>query len=165
MAEELKTNTVYITKPEECRLTASDFYQTLNTVCEAYSRTLATLDQLTSTLSVMSDRMDALEKQVRLERPVTSKQAAYLNAVIRQRAQELLEGYHICDGKAVTKLSGVIRKTVLIRYGIGTVREIPKCEYSVAMYQITTWNDLIVMHDIVTDWRNKQENEKTEETS
>lgn len=117
----------------------------------------AALEQLSSAQSIQNDRLEALERQIRLQTPVTSKQVTYLNDTIRQRARALLDKKGIEDKKAITKLGGLIRKSVLSRYGISSVREIPKHEYSVALSQIEIWSDVLAVRDVVKDARERAE--------
>ena len=117
----------------------------------------AALEQLSAAQSVQNDRLEALEKQIRLQTPVTSKQASYLNDAIRQRARELLDKREIDDKKAITKLGNAIRKAVLSRYGIANIREIPKHEYNVAMSQISMWNEALTIRDVVREAREREE--------
>ena len=111
------------------------------------------IERLSSAQQIQNDRLEALEKQIRLQTPVTSKQAAYINDAIRQRARELLDKKGITDEKAIRKLSNQIRKAVLMRYGVAGVREIPKHEYNVAINQVNMWNDMLVVRDIVKEFR------------
>ena len=98
---------------------------------------------------VQSDRLTALEKELRLLAPVTNAQVRYLNAGIKDRCRALLARKNIPEtAQTVKKLTGCIRKAVLTRYGISSLRDLPRCEYTVAMTQIETWNDLIAMRDI-----------------
>lgn len=119
----------------------------------------AALEQLSSAQSIQNDRLEALEKQIRLQTPVTSKQVTYLNDAIRQRARSLLDKKGIEDKKAITKLGNMIRKSVLSRHGIGNIREIPRHEYSVDMSYIGTWNDVLAVHDVVKDAKSRAEKE------
>lgn len=109
------------------------------------------IERLADSQTIQSDRLEALEKQIRLQTPVTNKQAAYIGDAIRARARELLDKKDISDAKAVKKLGNHIRKAVLMRYGIAGVREIPKHEYSVALSQIAMWNDMLIIRDIVKE--------------
>ena len=113
------------------------------------------LEQLSAAQSVQNDRLKALETQIRLQTPVTGKQVTYLNDAIRLRSRELLDKREISDKKAVTKLGNVIRKSVLARYGISTLREVPKHEYSIALSQIVAWNNALTIRDVVNDVRRK----------
>ena len=117
----------------------------------------AALEQLSAAQSVQNDRLEALEKQIRLQTPVTSKQVTYLNAAIKQRARILLDKKDIDDSKATTKLGTAIRKAVLSRYGIATMREIPKHEYNVAMSQIEIWNDVLIVRDVAKEAKKRLE--------
>ena len=117
----------------------------------------AALEQLSAAQSIQNDRLEALEKQIRLQTPVTGKQVTYLNDAIRSRARELLDKRDISDKKALTKLGNAIRQAVLSRYGVSGLREIPKHEYSVAMSQIGMWNEILTVRDIVQETRDRLE--------
>lgn len=119
------------------------------------------MEQIASSQDVIRNRMEALEKQVRLQTPVTDRQAKYLTDAARGKARDLLDKKGFADDrKAVTKLSGMIRKSVLSRYGIGSLREIPRCEYNVAMSQIETWNNALAVLDTVKEARARADAEK-----
>lgn len=129
----------------------------MQTVGQLLENNTAALEQLGSAQSIQNDRLEALEKQIRLQTPVSSKQVTYLNDAIRSRSRELLDKREIDDKKAVTKLGNQIRKAVLSRYGISSLREIPKHEYNVALSQVSMWNDVLVVRDVVKDARNRME--------
>lgn len=97
------------------------------------------LEQVAAQQQVQSDRMEALERQIRLQTPVTAKQAGFLNAAARDRAAALLEKKDVSDPAALKKLAGIIRKSVMKRYGIGSMRDVPGYEYRVAMDMIEMW--------------------------
>lgn len=134
----------------------------MQTIGKMLENNTAALEQLSAAQSIQNDRLEALEKQIRLQTPVTSKQVSFLNDAIRQRARYLLDKKGIDDKKAITKLGGMLRKSVLARHGIGNVREIPRHEYSVDMSYIETWNDVLSVHDIVKEARARAEEGKTE---
>lgn len=121
----------------------------------------AALEQLSAAQSVQNDRLEALEKQIRLQTKVDGKQASYLNDAIRQRSRELLSKRDIDEKKAVTKLGNHIRRAVLARYGISTLRDVPKHEYSVAMQQIEIWNNALLVGDVVKEARQREPEEQT----
>ena len=123
------------------------------------------MEQIATSQDVIRNRMEALEKQVRLQTPVTDRQARYLADAARSKARELLDKKQIDDQKAITKLAGLIKKSVLIRYGKGSLRELPQCEYSVAMSQIDTWNNAMAVLDIVREARARAEEAHVTDTS
>jgi len=155
---ELEGNTELMIDPEGLGKLISEL---MRPVMQSFGKMLenntAALESLGATQSVQNDRLAAMEKQIRLQTPVTSKQVSYLNEAIRSRARVLLDKKSIDDKKAITKLSGMIRKSVLSRYGIGNMREIPKHEYSVAMSQIELWNDVLALRDVVKEARLRAE--------
>lgn len=118
------------------------------------------LDRLAATQKMQADRMGELEKQIRLNTPITKQQEKYLGDAIRAKARELLYKRGIEDDKAARKLGTAIRKSVLARYGITAMREIPKYEYSVAMSQINMWNDMMCVRDAVKEARGRNEGTK-----
>jgi len=115
------------------------------------------MEQIAMNQDVIRNRMDAIEKHQRLQTPVTDRQARYLADAAREKARELLDKRQVSEKKAITKLSGLIKKSVLARYGVGSLREIPRCEYSVAMSQIETWNNALNILDVVREARLREE--------
>lgn len=114
------------------------------------------IDRIAATQAVMSDRMEALERQIRLNTPVDTRQERYLSNAMKARARALLDARGLADDSfAVKMLTASIRKSVLSRYGIGSMREIPKHEYTVAMGQIDMWSDMMVIRDVVKEARNR----------
>ena len=63
----------------------------MQTIGKMLENNTAALEQLSSAQSIQNDRLEALERQIRLQTPVTSKQVTYLNDAIRQRARALLD--------------------------------------------------------------------------
>lgn len=125
-------------------------------LAEVMTNNTEALQYLAGQQKVQTDRMEALERQIRLNTLVTPAQVRYLNDAIRSRARELLAKKNLDeDKKAVTRLSAAIRKSVLSRYGVAAIHEIPKHEYSVAMQQVDTWNDTVVMLDITREARKR----------
>lgn len=116
------------------------------------------MERLAATQTIQNDRLEALEKQIRLQTPITSKQAQYLNDAIRSKARELLDKRGLADDKkAVTKLGNAIRKDVLAREGIAGIREIPRHEYQVAMNQIEMWSKARTIMDVAREARERGE--------
>lgn len=127
-------------------------------LAELMANNTEALQYLASQQKVQTDRMEALERQIRLNTLVTPTQVRYINDAIRKRAREILSKKNLDgDAKAVTRLSASIRKAVLSRYGVAALHEIPKHEYSVAMQQIGTWNDALAVLDITRDARKRKE--------
>ena len=131
----------------------------MKTIGKLLENNTAALEQLSSAQSVQNDRLEALEKQIRLQTLVTSKQVYYLNDAIRMRARELLDKRSVSDNKAITKLGNLIRKSVLARYGVLSLRDVPKHEYNVALSQIGMWNDILSVRTVAAQFRNNAEME------
>ena len=131
----------------------------MKTIGKLLENNTAALEQLSSAQSVQNDRLEALEKQIRLQTLVTSKQVYYLNDAIRMRARELLDKRSVSDKKAITKLGNLIRKSVLARYGVSSLRDVPKHEYNVALSQIGMWKDILSVRTVAAQFRNNAEME------
>jgi len=102
------------------------------------------LTQLSNAQQVQNERLAALEREVRMNTLVTQKQVQYFNGAIRDRARDLL--CKNCPDNAENtklqkKLTNAIRKSVLMRYGVAALHELPRHEYEVVISQIGTWND------------------------
>lgn len=129
----------------------------MQTIGKMLENNTAALEQLSAAQSVQNDRLEALERQIRLQTPVSSKQVSYMNDAIRARARELLDKRGIDDAAATKKLGNAIRKAVLARYGISGLREIPRHEYSVVISQISGWSDMLAVRDIAREARGRMD--------
>lgn len=93
-----------------------------------------------------NERMAALEQQVRLLTKVTPAQASAINEAIRSRAAELCAQYRAEGCEKAT--ANAIRRAVRLITGVTSVRELPRCEYSVALEQARMWDDYKAMKAI-----------------
>ncbi len=140
--------------PEPEIMLAQVIERMLSPVVETMARMMKNnteaLDRLAATQKIQADRLEALEKQIRLNTLVTPQQVRYFNDAIRKRARELLDKRDCADDqKAVKSLSAMIRKAVLTRYGVSALHEVPKHEYSVVLSQVQTWNDSLCVRDVL----------------
>jgi hypothetical protein len=124
----------------------------ITVLAEAVTRFIANnteaLDRVAAATGAQNARMEALEKQIRLNTPMSLQQARYINGAIRQKARELLVKRGAEDNAvAIRLLSTSIRKAVLTRYGASTLTEIPRHEYPVTLTQVQTWNDALCVRD------------------
>ena len=105
-----------------------------------------TLGQMADMLRATNERMAALEREVRLLTKVTPAQASAIQAAIRSRAAEICAQYRAegCEKAAAT----AIRRAVRLTTGISSVRDLPRCEYSVALEQVRMWDDYKAMKAI-----------------
>ncbi len=112
--------------------------------------TLANMAQIMKGMADMvrttNERMGALEEQVRLLTKVTPAQANSISATIRERAREACQEYHALGCEK--SVANAIRKELRLTLGIQNVREIPRCDYEVAMQAVEMWDDYKVMKAI-----------------
>ena len=160
LLEEKERNSGILVDPNSLgQIVAEIISPVMKTIGKLLENNTAALEQLSSAQSVQNDRLEALEKQIRLQTLVTSKQVYYLNDAIRMRARELLDKRSVGDKKAITKLGNLIRKSVLARYGVSSLRDVPKHEYNVALSQIGMWNDISSVRTVAAQFRNNAEME------
>lgn len=127
----------------------SPIMENIGTILE---RNNQAMERIAATQQMMSSRISELEKQVRLKTPMSRAQENYINGAVRARARELLESRGFADDKkAVTKLGGMIRKSILTRYGVDSLREAPAYDYETALDQIKFWNDLPSIRDVAKE--------------
>lgn len=105
-----------------------------------------TLSQMVQLMASMADMIRAtnahvaqLEHQVRQLTKVTPAQATAINGAIRARAAELC-AMHRAAG-CEKQISNAIRKDIKLQSGAQSVRELPRCEYTVTMQQVAMWDD------------------------
>ena len=117
------------------------------------------MERIAATQQMMSTRISDLEKQVRLKTPMSKAQEKYINDSIRARARGILEGKGYADDKkAVSRLGAAIRKSVLTRYGVDSLREAPAYDYETALQIVNGWNDILVVRDVAKEARKRAEN-------
>ena len=134
----------------------------MESIGEILRRNGEALEQIAAAQQLAADRIEALEKLARLRTPVSKAQEKYIGEAIRARARQLLDEKGFADDKkAVTKLGGQIRKSILSRHGIATLREIPAYDYEVTMRQAATWMDFIAVRDAVREARARAEPDRT----
>lgn len=128
----------------------------METIGELLKNNAAALEQIAQAQAVQADRLGSLERDLRLRCHISNRQFNYLNAAVKGHARTLLDKYELADdAKAVRKLGEAIKRDVLARYGIGSMREIPEHEYSVARSQIDMWRDALTIRDIVKEARDR----------
>ena len=97
-------------------------------------------------LRATNERMGMLEQQVRLLTKVTPAQASAISAAIRDRAKELCAAYRATGCEKAT--GNAIRRELRLTMGVQNVREVPRCEYSVALQTVKLWDDYKTMKAI-----------------
>lgn len=107
---------------------------------------LDALHSMASLLRTTNERMQRLELEVKRLTKVTPSQVTALNSAIRKRAGELCLQHRApgCE-KAIT---AAIRKAIKQTCGISSARELPRCDYPVAMQQVEMWDDYRLIRDI-----------------
>lgn len=143
------TEGVYVAA-EEVR----SIFETTVKLLGGYSETMQQVGQV---LTMLNDRMEALERTVKRRLPVTSTQVRYMNEAIRKRTHALLDGKDGIDAQAYAKLGRIIRRDVLVSCGAASLREIPDHEYSASMDQIGMWNNVLALRDVVLEARERVE--------
>ena len=115
-------------------------------VAEEMQQMREALQTMAGLLRTTNETMMQLQRQVRLLEKVTPAQAGALNKAIRERAVELCAIYMVpgCD-KAV---AAAIRRAVKLRFGAAAAKDLPRCEYEVAMAQVQGWDDYKIMKGI-----------------
>lgn len=118
-------------------------------LCMMLKQNTEALERISATLNLQGKQIEALERQVRMNTPVTSVQAKYLNNAVREKAIESLARFDRTDKNARDALARRIRRDILVRGGISCMREVPKCEYDVVLKQIETWSNAVAIREII----------------
>lgn len=114
------------------------------------------MQQIAAAQQMASARISDLEARMRLQTPLSKAQEKYVQDAIRKRAREILETKCAPDRKAVTKLSGAIRKSVLTRLGVATLRECPAYDYQTVLNQVEKWMDFPQVREIVREAKERE---------
>ena len=106
------------------------------------------LQTMAGLLRTTNETMLQLQRQVRLLEKVTPAQASALNRAVRERAMELCAIYMLRADGCEKAVAAAIRKAVKLRFGAATAKDLPRCEYEVAMAQVQGWDDYKIMKGI-----------------
>ena len=117
-------------------------------VAEEMQQMREALQTMAGLLRTTNETMMQLQRQVRLLEKVTPAQARAINRAIRDRATELCAIYLLRGDGCEKSVAAAIRKAVKLRFGAATAKELPRCEYEVAMAQIQGWDDYGIMKGI-----------------
>ena len=99
-------------------------------------------------LKATTESMEQLRRQVRLLEKVTPAQATSINRAIRDRATEICTIYMVLGDQSEKLAAAAIRKAVKLQFGAGSVKEVPRCDYEIALEQVRTWDDYKAMKAI-----------------
>ena len=99
-------------------------------------------------LKATTESMEQLRRQVRLLEKVTPAQATSINRAIRDRATEICTIYMVLGDQGEKLAAAAIRKAVKLQFGAGSVKEVPRCDYEIALEQVRTWDDYKAMKAI-----------------
>ena len=99
-------------------------------------------------LKATTESMEQLRRQVRLLEKVTPAQTTTINRAIRERATEICSIYMVRGDQGEKLAAAAIRKAVKLQFGAGSVKEVPRCDYEIALEQVRTWDDYKAMKAI-----------------
>lgn len=125
----------------------------IDDVRQAFSQMGEIMRGMADMIRATNEEMAALKREVRLLTKVTPAQATAINEAIRMRAAELCESYHAMGCEK--PVANAIRRAVRLTTGTNSVRELPRCEYSVALEQVRMWDDYKVMRAIRAKAQNR----------
>ncbi len=148
--------------PETAGIVAAVVRDMMGPIMESIGKMLKhnteAMEQIAAAQQMTSQRIRDLEQRVRLQTPMSKTQEKYITDAVRARARELLDGAGYADDKkAVTKLGAAIRKSLLTRWGVSTLREAPAYDYETALEQIGMWNDALTLRDVKKAARQRAE--------
>lgn len=115
-------------------------------VARAFQQMAQATVSMANMMRATNDRMAAMEREIRLLTKVTPAQASAINAAIRDRAAQLCADYRAAGHEKA--VANAIRRAIKLTTGVSSVRELPRCEYTVAMNQVQLWDDYKAMKAI-----------------
>ena len=112
-------------------------------VARELTATRKAMQDMAMLLRSMGEEISDLRRQVRLLEKVTPSQASAINRAIRERAARLCQDYRAPGGEKA--VGAAIRKAIRVTFGASTVRELPRCDFEVALEQVRIWDDYKAM--------------------
>lgn len=90
-------------------------------------------------MQAMSDTITKLEREVRMLEKLSPMQVTELNAMVRKQSAKLCEEYGI-TGKE-TRVNQYIRAALKAEFGVSSVKEISRCDWTLAKNVVSMWED------------------------
>lgn len=97
------------------------------------------LRMMAEQLRITGEKMERLEREVRLLTKVSGAQANEINRRMRERAAELSAEYRMPDRSA--DVLRELRRSIRLQTGFTSSRECPAVEYDVTLQRIALWED------------------------
>lgn len=115
-------------------------------VAQAFGQMAQAMQSMAELLRATNDRLTGLEAEVRMLTKVTPAQATAISAAVKERATELCRTYRA--GGKEQLAANAIRKAMKLTLGINAVRDLPRCQYGLAMEMVGMWDDYAAMQAI-----------------
>lgn len=125
----------------------------------SYGELMYAVNSMASLLRMTNERIAALEAEVKRLTKVTPSQASALNKAIRDRAAAICAKHHATGCEKA--MANAIRAAVKHTCGISTARELPRCDYAVAIRQVEIWDDYRKIREIKAKEVNRNGTVKT----
>lgn len=107
----------------------------------------AYLVQMAGMMLRMQNRLDELEEKQRAV-TVDHCEVKIIQQLIRLRADEYCEKYGLDDPKDAGKIRAAIKKSILARYGIKDLHDVPAIARQAVEAQISRWADIKAVYRI-----------------
>ena len=107
----------------------------------------AYLVQMAGMMMQMQNRLDELEEKQRAV-TVDHGEAKIIQQMIRMRANEYCEKYGLDDPEDAAKIRAAIKKSILARYGIKDLHDVPVIARQAVEAQISRWADIKAVYRI-----------------
>lgn len=107
----------------------------------------AYLVQMAGLLLRMQNRLDELEEKQK-QATLSHEEVKDVQLLIRLRAGEYCEKYGLTDPKDAGKIRGAIKKSILTRYGIRDLHDVPAIARQAVEAQISRWADIRYVYRI-----------------
>lgn len=105
------------------------------------------LVQMAQMMHIMQKRLDELEEKQKAV-TVTHDEVKGIQQLIRMRADEYCEKYGLTDAKDAAKIRAAIKKTILVRYGIKDLHDVPAIARQAVEALISRWADIKMVYRI-----------------
>lgn len=118
-------------------------------ITEAMRPFMAFMQEVVNQMQAQTNRIEALEKQVRLNTPMTGAQVKYIKAGMKEKATELILDAGGKEKGTINKAARAIKTDVLRQFGAGNISEIPRHEYQACRNYIDSWTNRRLIRKLI----------------
>ena len=129
---------------ETAQATAQAVMQAMAPMMQGLAQISAAMAEMAHQTRMMQESIETMRKAMMRSMPLTQAQGRRLSDAIRERAASIASEYSLPE-EARRTCNREIRKKLCRRWAVASVREIPSCEYELAVEAVEKFDESLIV--------------------